>query len=325
WQTRGSQRLPVTVHYSIAVNGAVGFTLGSYDATLPLIIDPSLTYSTYLGGNGNEAGCSITTDDTGAIYIAGYTSSSDFPTTNPITSTLAGYSDIFVTKLTADGSAKVYSTYLGGNGNDGNHQLLACVGVAVDAQHAAYLAGYTDSSNFPMVNAYQGTFGGASDAFVAKISAAGSSLLYSSYFGGVSDNYASGIAVDAQGIAYVVGSTCCNTSGFPIRNAYQSAYVDGYGDAFIMRIDASQSGSASLLSSTSLGGSDTDIGAAITLDRQNNIYVTGWTSPFPFGNTPFPHTASAPQLIKPGAADAFIAKLNPTATQLVYGTYLGGS
>src|SRR5262249_11031822 len=102
-------------------------------------------------------------------------------------------------------------------------------------------------------------------------------------------------------------------------------YVDGYGDAFIMRIDASQSGSASLLSSTYLGGSDTDIGAAITLDRQNNIYVTGWTSPFPFGNTPFPHTASAPQLIKPGAADDFIAKVTPTATQLVYGTYLGGS
>ncbi|PYY08316.1 MAG: hypothetical protein DMG69_15010 [Acidobacteria bacterium] len=285
----------------------VGFQVAAYDASQPLIIDPVLSYSTYLGGSGGNVGYGIAVDATGNTYVTGFTTGS-FPTTaGAYQTTFGGGTDAFVTVLNALGSALLYSTYLGGSGFDvGN-------GIAVDATGNAYVTGYTTGSFPTTAGAYQTTFGGGTDAFVTVLNALGSAPLYSTYLGGSGYDDGYGIAVDTTGNAYVTGST---TGSFPTTvGAYQTTYGGGGTGAFVTKLNAL----ASPLYSTYLGGSGGNAGYGIAVDATGNAYVTGFTT----GS--FPTTAGAYQTTFGGGTDAFVTVLNALGSAPLYSTYLGGS
>ncbi|MEE9553720.1 MAG: SBBP repeat-containing protein, partial [candidate division Zixibacteria bacterium] len=179
YQEIGSGKREVTGRYVITAPGVFGFEVDDYNPSLTLVIDPELVYSTYLGGGGgSDLGYGIAVDASGNAYVTGYTQSSDFPTENPYNGSLGGSNDAFVTKLSPAGNSLVYSTYLGGGSGQFGY------GIAVDASGNAYVTGYTQSSDFPTENPYDGSFNGYNDAFVTKLSPAGNSLVYSTYLGG---------------------------------------------------------------------------------------------------------------------------------------------
>lgn len=258
----------------------VAFQVGAYDAGRPLVIDPVLVYSTYLGGsNTHDSGLGIAVDGFGNAYVTGYVfwghTSADFPTTAGAYQTaFGGGTDAFVAKLDPTGSSLVYSTYLGGSEWDSGR------GIAVDDSGNAYVTGYTSSTDFPTVNAVQPAFGGGGDAFVVKLDATGSRLEYATYLGGRGADVGTGIAVDASGNAYIVGSTA--SPDFPTANAVQPA-SGGFDDAFVVKLDATGSAFAY---ATYLGGRDGDAGTGIAVDGSGSAYVTGWTqsNDFPTAN-----------------------------------------
>ncbi|MCG2771001.1 MAG: SBBP repeat-containing protein [Desulfobacterales bacterium] len=285
------------------VQPVFGFEVAAYDRKHPLVIDPVLVYSTYLGGGNSEFGRAIAVDGAGCAYVTGYTGSTNFPTQNPSQGDQGG-DDAFVTKISAAGDALVYSTYLGGGLIDQG------LGIAVDGAGCAYVTGWTTSINFPTQNAYQGDQGGW-DAFVTKLSAAGNTLVYSTYLGGGSTDYGYGIAVDGAGCAYVTGWT--ESTNFPTQNAYQGDQVGV--DAFVTKLSA---GGNTLAYSTYLGGGSSDYGAAIAVDGAGCAYVTGVTN-----STNFP--TQSPCQGNTGLADAFVTKLSAGGNTLAYSTYLGGA
>jgi Beta-propeller repeat/Abnormal spindle-like microcephaly-assoc'd, ASPM-SPD-2-Hydin/Cep192 domain 4 len=296
-------------NYVLHAGNRVGFQVAAYDRTRPLIIDPVLSYSTYLGGSGGETGLGIAVDSSGNAYVAGSTDSMDFPKKGPEQTTLAGGADAFITKLTPGGKAVLYSTYLGGTGFDQVN------GIAVDSDGNAYVTGQTQSTDFPTsAGAFQTTAGGNGDAFVAKLSASGSTLSYSTYLGGGGADFGQGIAVNSSRNAFVVGST--QSADFPTASPLQAARL-GTADAFVTKVNASGTG---LTYSTYLGGGGSDLGLAIALDGSSNAYVTGTTS-----STNFPITAGALQITPGGSGDAYVSKLSASGAALVYSTYLGGS
>ena len=284
----------------------------------------SLLYSTYLGGGGYDQGYGIAVDASGNVYVAGTTTSTDFPTLNQYQTYQSGDfgSNAFVTKLNPSLSgvaSLLYSTYLGGSGLD------ECYGIAVDASGNVYVTGATSSTDFPTLNQYQTKQGGTSDfdAFVAKLNPSLSgtaSLLYGTYLGGSLGDVGYGIAVDASGKVYVTGAT--SSTNFPTLNQYQTKQGGSSDfDAFVAKLNPSLSGAASLLYSTYLGGSSYDEGGGVAVDASGNVYVTGLTV-----STNFP-TLNQYQTGQ-GNADAFVTKLNTNASgtaALLYGTYLGGS
>ena len=290
------------------------FDLGAYDRKVPLVIDPVLVYSTYLGGNGADEAYSIAVDGNGNAYVAGLTLSTNFPNDNAIRTKFAGgatYGDAFVTEIAAGGKSLVYSTYLGGSGDDQAH------GIAVDTAGNAYVTGWTDSSDFPTTqSAFQPTPKGGEDAFVAEIAAGGASLVYSTYLGGSGDDYGDQIAVDSSGNAYVAGST--TSSDFPVRNALYSSLAGGE-DAFVAEIAA---GGKTLVYSTYLGGSEDDEAWGIAVDSSGNAYVAGWTRSdnFPSLNAIQPKYAGGTN-----HSDAFVTEIAAGGQSLVFSTYLGGS
>ncbi|MBI5635246.1 MAG: SBBP repeat-containing protein, partial [Nitrospirae bacterium] len=286
---------------------AVSFKLASYDKSKPLVIDPFLEYSTYLGGNGDDAGFGITIDASGNSYVTGYTLSTDFPTASALQGSNAGVYDVFVTKINSDGSGPVYSTYLGGADHDEG------AGIKVDSSGNAYITGYTASSDFPTASALQGTKTGGFDAFITQINAAGNGLVYSTYLGGTGDDGGSAIALDTAENAYITGYT--HSADFPTASPLYGAFA-GVSDAFITKIDAS--GSA-LVYSTYIGGTGDDEADGITVDASGNAYITGITD-----STDFP-TASALQGTNSGGFDAFITQINAAGNGLVYSTYIGGA
>jgi len=290
----------------------VGFQVAAYDATRPLVVDPVLVYSTYLGGSGGDGGSGIAVDSAGNAYVTGYTYSADFPTASPLQARTGAGQDVFVTKLNAAGSALVYSTYLGGTGED------AGAGMAVDAAGNAHVTGYTSSTNFPTASPFQAVCGGGpygcSDAFVAKLNPSGSALIYSTYLGGSGADSGSGIAVDAAGSAYVTGWT--SSTNFPTANAQQASNKGG-SDVFVTKLNGT--GSA-LVYSTYLGGTGEDYGAGIAVDSAGNAYLVGNTY-----STNFPTANPLQALLGGGDYDVFVAKLNAAGSALVYSTYLGGS
>ena len=297
----------------------IGFEVASYDPTRPLVIDPTLSYSTYLGGSGTDKARFVAVDGSGNAYLIGDTTSTDFPVyplTNPLQPTSGGATDIFVTKLNALGTALVYSTYLGGSGDDTANDYGG--GIAVDSAGNAYITGRTNSTDFPItvgaIGPFQRILGGGSDAFVAKLDPTGSALVYSTYLGGSYEDFGGGIAIDSSGNAYVTGQTQ-SSSDFPLLNPLQGS-LGGPSDAFVASLNAT--GSA-LNYSTYLGGSDIDYGFGIAVDSSGNAYVTGRTfsSDFPTAN-PFQATAG-------GSGDAFVAEVAAGGTSLLYSSYLGGS
>ena len=285
-----------------------GFQVSSYDPSYPLIIDPTLSYSTYLGGRSGDVGYGIAVDVSGNAYVTGYTSSTNFPTQNPYQGTKPGYYDAFITKLSSSGGTLSYSTYLGGSNRDYGY------GIAVDNSGNAYVTGETNSRDFPTQNPYQETYGGDGDAFITKLSSSGNALAYSTYLGGSDIDGGTGIAVDDSGNAYVTGKTKSRWD-FPTQNPYQETY-GGDEDAFITKLSSSGS---TLAYSTYLGGSSGDVGYGIAVDVSGNAYVTGYTS-----STNFP-TQNPYQGTKPGYYAAFITKLSSSGNAFAYSTYLGGS
>jgi hypothetical protein len=280
----------------------------------------ALVYSTYLGGSVIDYGYGIALDSSGDAYVAGYTTSPDFPTANPLQADLAGTgtSDAYVAELNPAGSALVYSTFLGGSSWD------YATSIAVDSSGNAYVTGLTLSTDFPTVNPIQATNGGYYDAFISKLNAGGSALVYSTYLGGAYYDYGMGIAVDSSGNAYVAGWT--ESTNFPTMNPLQAtnkANAAQYNQtAFVAKLNAA--GSA-LDYSTYLGGSRFDVGEGIAVDSSGDAYVTGYTASinFPTAN---PIQASCDNCLSPNFyTDAFVAVLNPPGSALVYSTYLGGS
>lgn len=304
--------------YVLKDNHQIGFQVGAYDANRPLVIDPVLVYSTYLGGNFTDEGLGIAVDTSGNAYVTGQTDSSIFPTVNPAQSSSGGLKDAFVVKLNPTGSSIIYATFLGGSSNENTKEGDG--GIAVDASGNAYVTGTTNSSNFPMANAFDTTLSGPSDAFVAKLSSTGS-LVYSSYLGGSFTEFGYGIAVDTSGNIYVTGQTV--SSDFPKVNALYATLGQGSfsDDVFVTKIDPSQSPASQLVYSTFLGGNGTDIGRGIAVDSSGNVYVTGDTA-----SSNFPTKNALDTTL--GFTDAFVTKIDPSqppASQLVYSTYLGGS
>ncbi len=287
----------------------VGFEVASYDKKYPLIIDPILIYSSYLGGTGSDYGYALAVDAASNVYLTGCTLSVDFPTKEPFHGPYtSAYAKVFITKLDAAGTALVYSTYLGGNGRNYGY------GIALDATGSAYVAGYTTSTNFPRKNAIQKARGGDYDAFVTKLGPAGNALVYSTYLGGSARDGATSIAVDSAGNAFITGRT--SSKNFPLMKPFQAVFAGGESDAFVAKLDVS---GKPLIYSSYLGGSDLDGGTAIAVDSSGNAYITGVTRSANFLlENPF-------QNDRQGIEDAFVLKMNPLGDALVYSTYLGGT
>ena len=290
---------------------------GNYDVFVTKVnaTGSALFYSTYIGGNSRDDSYDIALDATGNAYVTGLTYSTNFPTTaGAFQTTTPSYGAAFVTKVNPTGSALAYSTYLGGPFGGGPGTTGH--GIAVDATGDAYVTGFTYSTNFPTtIGAFQTTAPGYHPAFVTKVNAAGSGLVYSTYLGGSSEDEGRGIALDATGNAYVTGNTA--STNFPTTvGAFQSTHAPGTYDAFVAKVNPT--GSA-LAYSTYLGGSGLDVGLGIAVDAIDNAYVTGST-----GSANFP-TVGAVQTTIAGDEDAFVTKLSPTGSALVYSTYVGGS
>lgn len=309
WQDVEGRRVPVSARYEIAEDGTVGFALGNYDRTRPLVIDPDIEWSYYVGGAGNDYGYSVALDASGDIYVAGVTSSPNFPVSVPpgAQGAFGGKIDVFVVKLNSTGDTILYSTFLGGDEDD------CAFGLALDAAGNAHVAGYTRSANFPTANAFQNSYGGGhSDAFAAKISTDGRALLYSTYIGGADEDVARAIALASGSQAALTGYT--RSANFPTVSALQSSNA-GAEDAFVLRLNA---GGGALLHSTYLGGAGADYGEAIAVDRFGAAHVAGSTE-----SANFP-VHQAEQSAKKAFDDAFAAKLAPSGDALTFSTYLGG-
>ncbi len=312
YQETNAERTLVPTHYVLADNREVSLAIGDYDAGRALVIDPVLVYSTYLGGSEQDTGYDIAVDGAGNAYLTGLTYSTDFPTRQALQPDGGGSDDVFVAKLSADGAALVYSTYLGGSVGSG---------IAVDGAGNAYVTGAVGwYDDFPTRNALQPASGGETDAFVAKLSADGATLVYATYLGGLSSDWGKDIAVDSAGNAWVTGNT--QSSDFPTQNALQPVFGSRYGrpDAFVAKISAD---GATLIYSTYLGGLDNDYGNGIAVDDRDDVYVTGITQVFRNDASTFP-IRNALQPTFGGYQDAFVTKLSADGATLIYSTYLGG-
>ncbi len=391
YQELNNVQKAVESRYMLTTPGHVALQLGSYDPSLPLVIDPVLTYSSYLGGSAGDYGNGIAVDGSGNAYVVGQAGSTNFPTTSgsfqPAISGTLGYTDAFVTKINAAGNAVVYSTYLGGGGPD------VALGVAVDSTGSAYVVGEEESTNFPLTAGAFQTQQMGWDAFVVKLNPTGSGLTYASHFGSAGDDHGLAIALDSAGNAYTTGwTTPPFDRSFPIVNAFQPNYGGGNNDAFVAKLNAAGSGlmystylgggtvlnatddwgqgiavdsagsayvigatyspdfpftagafntpkggldvfvtkfspaGSSVIYSARIGGNGRDNGLGIAVDASGNAYLTGYTEsqddPFTAGNQGFPVTAGAFQTS--GSFDAFVTKLNAQGSGLVYSTYLGG-
>jgi hypothetical protein len=314
YQIIDNQRQEVAAHF-VAIGGRrFGIQVGQYDHNVPLIIDPVLAYSTYLGGTGDEGIFGIDFDRDGNIYVAGETSSLDFPQKGGVQQHVAGSYDAFVSKFDPRGANLIYSTYLGGS------QFDHAVGVKVDEHGDAYLAGITQSPDFPVTNAWQSSLGGQANGFVARLNSDGSELVFSTYFGGNGFDEITDFTTGPDKAVYVAGST--NSLNFPLTaDAFQKQCDGGANpicirDAFVAKFSAD---GRKLLYSTYLGGRAYDSAQALTVDDRGQVYVAGLTisSDFPVRN--------AYQSALSGPGDAFVTKFNAAGSTLVFSTFLGGT
>ena len=273
-----------------------------------------LLYSTYLGGTASDRARGIALDPTGAAYVAGYAASENFPTANAIDATPGGGDDAFVTKLSPDGSALTFSTYLGASGNEGAEAIAFS-----QATGDAYVTGSTSSAAYPVTpGAFQGTgpATGTQHGFVSRVAGDGSALVYSTFLGGGARDQGLGVGVDAGGAAYVTGAT--NSDDFPLEAPLQAARasVSTIDDAFVTKLNATGS---EAVYSTYFGGRQNDQGNAIAVDSTGAAHVAGTSD----SHADFPQVAQIG--LGAGNSDAFVAKLNPAGAAVNYSSLLGGS
>jgi Beta-propeller repeat len=306
YQTKNGKRVPIEGGYKLHANGIAGFRVGVYDGTIPLVIDPVLTFAMSLGGSQTDVASGVSQDAAGNIYLAGWTDSADFSTAIPTLPRSRGV-DAWVMKLDAVTKNLVYLTYIGGSGDD------RALGIAADADGFVYICGSTTSPDFPVSNAQQPGYSAGRDGFAAKLDPTGKKLLYSTYLGGTGDDSANAIAIDGNGNAYVTGET--DSNDFPTRTPFQAARSGGH-DVFL----ASFSRTGTVQYATYLGGSGNDRGLGVAVDANGNAYITGSTE-----SANFPVLAPLRATKAGGQQDAFVAKLNAQGTALIYSTYLGGS
>jgi hypothetical protein len=352
YQGSGDAKQEVAAKYVLKNAHSVSFELARYDAGQQLVIDPVLSYSTYLGGSDIDVANAIAVAQDKTAFIAGGTFSTDFPTKHPLQPNVGGPfdfpKDAFVAKISADGSTLLYSTYLGGKLTD------VANGIAVDAFGDAYITGTTDSFDFPVTfNSFNPACGGddqcgakwnngpiVENAFVTKLNPAGSALIYSGFLGENEHVTGLAIAVDQNESAYVTGQVGQNIPAAPIVlpdgtikpnpiqpppfritvGAFQPFHGGGATDAYVAKISSS---GTSIEYSSYLGGFGDDSGYGIAVDNAGNAFVVGITH-----SAGFPVTADAAQTNYGGAGDAFLAEVNTGAfgpASLVYSTFLGGS
>ena len=346
WQEDKGRRESVTVAYglqapagvqvaSLATNGLlagtnpherahiVGFTVGDYDRSRALVLDPEmLVYCGFIGGSASEYGAAIAVDSNGSAYVTGETSSpqASFPeTVGPDLTYNGGEDDAFVAKLRADGTGLVYCGFIGGTGRDPGYAI------AVDNGGNAYITGstYSTDGSFPVTGGLDPTHNGGNDAFVAKVRADGTSLVYCGFIGGKAPDYGFGIAVDSGGNAYVAGSTDSADGSFPVIGGLDSTHNGGTRDAFVVKVRAD---GTSLIYCGFIGGTGYDQGNGIAVDSSGSAYVTGSTdsSAGGAGALGFPVTIG-PDLTQNGSNDAFVAKVRADGTGLVYCGFIGGT
>ena len=335
YQEADGARVPLQGAYIIKDPTHVGFRVSTFDPSKALVIDPVLVYATYLGGTGTDQPAGIAIDSTGNAYIAGYTDAEDFPLTaqgslrahapHTLIST-GGTHHVFIAKLDATGSHLVYADYIGGSGDDYGYAL------ALDSTNDVYVSGSTRSSDFPLVNPYQ-TYPGSFNAFLSKISADGSALLYSTYLGGNGSDQPSSIAIDSSGDLLVAGNT--TSTNFPVANAYQATISPNQGGVygnygFLTKFSPNGS---SLIYSTYLGGSSnvplncsippcwpspTSAIQGVAVDGNGNAYAAGTTNTYDFPTTPGAYLTT--DSTQQDAVIGFVSKLSSSGN-LDYSTY----
>jgi hypothetical protein len=303
----------ISGQFKIINSNVFGFALDEeYDNENLLIIDPTLVYSTYLGGStGYDWGYDIAVDSNGNTYTVGNTDSTDFPLQNPCQLTNGGTTDVFISKLSSSGNSLVYSTYLGGLSSDEGY------GIDIDSSGHAYITGVTYSNNYPTFTAIFPNLQGVQDAFVTKLHPSGNSLIYSTYLGGTDWEWGTDIVVDSNNQACVIGWT--TSFDYPVYNAYDTNHNGGL-DAFVTLFDQPGGG---LLYSTYLGGFDNDVGTGIDIDSSGNAYITGytWSSNYPVSPT------TAYDSSYNGGGDIVVTILDTTTSgsgSLVYSTFIYG-
>jgi hypothetical protein len=315
YQEIGGSRVAVDGRFILLDENTVTFQVAHYDPDHALVIDPTLVYAGYIGGSGLDQGTGIAVDSAGNAYVTGQTTSTEvtFPETIGPDLTYNGGTDAFVAKVNAAGTALVYAGYIGGSGNDEG------LGIAVDSAGNAYVTGTTTSTEatFPVTVGPDLTYNGGTDAFVAKVNAAGTALIYAGYIGGSGADQGFGIAVDSGGNAYVTGRTQSTEASFPVLGGPDLTF-NGDADAFVAKVNAA---GTALVYAGYIGGSVLDQGNGISVDSAGNAYVVGYTSST---------EATFPVLVGPdlthngGVYDAFVAKVNAAGTALVYCGYIGG-
>jgi hypothetical protein len=343
YQEIDGARRPVAGSYSLrhvhATKGRsrgryeVGITLASYDPVRPLVIDPVLDLSSYWGGGADDVATAIAVDaNTGAIVLAGYTDSTDFPLVDqvPGSSFPNGTTYAFVTKLSQSQKVVSYSTFIGGSVDGaGNPSTTEALGIEMDTTGAVFVTGWTDATNFPIEPfdpnsndfAFQVNYGGgSSDAFVVKIEKKGNALKYATYLGGTGSDLAQSVRI-TNGNAVVTGTT--SSTDFPTKVPWQNAYGGGASDAFVAEVDGK---GKALAFSTYLGGSGEEQGLALAIGSGGSSTVTGWTNSYDFpthvgqaSHDPLQKTYGG------GMSDAFVTHFSGDGRSVLYSTYLGGS
>jgi hypothetical protein len=318
---RGAARREVPGRYVMLGNNLIGFSIGRYDPARPLVIDPLLAYSTFLGGTGAEEFDAVKTDSHGYLYMVGSTTATNLTLSPgawwPTNSSAPGYADEIVAVLDTtapDPQPLRYLTYLGGSADE------FPAAIDVDSQYHLYITGSTDSTDYPVYgNAVQtAPLGTTWNAFVTELDLLGGGLPYSTYLGGTNASYGRGIAVDKNGMMYVIGTT--QASDFPVTDSAYAAVLYGPQDMFLTELDPNATGPAY---SSYLGGEVSDDGRAIAVGADGLVYFTGTTE-----STLFPLAGASYLSTLQGGDDIVIGVMDMTQSgvnSLVYATYFGGS